>query len=116
MSLLTGVFSRLLVTFLHFYTLYSRVFYFLFMDFYNHKKQQIERILYLAERESTGNLSELSSRLEVSERTVKRIVQYLRDEGIPIVFCRKTNSYKLPEYKVYPPLKYRTRIKIKSFI
>jgi predicted DNA-binding transcriptional regulator YafY len=73
------------------------------MDFYNHKKQQIERILYLAERESTGNLRELSRRLEVSERTVKRIVQYLRDEGIPIVFCRKTNSYILSENKVYPP-------------
>jgi hypothetical protein len=51
------------------------------------------RILRLAELRSTGTPSALASRFETSERTIKRLVKELRDDGNDIIFCHLRRSY-----------------------
>jgi biotin operon repressor len=51
------------------------------------------RILRLAELKSTGSPSQLASRLEISERSVKRIVSELREDGKQIRFSQVNGSY-----------------------
>lgn len=42
---------------------------------------------------STGPPKELAKRLNVSERTARRLVERLKQEQPNIIFCRKVNSY-----------------------
>ncbi len=51
------------------------------------------RILKLAALKSTGSPSELASRFEISERSVKRIVSEIREEGQEIRYCLVRRSY-----------------------
>jgi len=51
------------------------------------------RLLKLAELKSTGAPAELANRFEISERSVKRIVKELRDEGTDIRYCQASMSY-----------------------
>jgi len=51
------------------------------------------RLLKLAELKSTGAPAELANRFEISERSVKRIVKELRDEGNDIRYCQVSMSY-----------------------
>ena len=51
------------------------------------------RILKLAALKSTGSPSELASRLDISERSVKRIVSEIREGGHEIRYCLVRRSY-----------------------
>jgi biotin operon repressor len=51
------------------------------------------RLLKLAELKSTGAPADLANRFEISERSVKRIVKELRDEGIDIRYSQVCLSY-----------------------
>ncbi len=51
------------------------------------------RILRLADLQCTGSPAELAYRLEVSERSIKRIVSEIRGEGKDIRFCASRKSY-----------------------
>ena len=51
------------------------------------------RLLKLATLKSTGPPSDLASRFEISERSVKRIVKELRDEGTDISYSQIRRSY-----------------------
>ena len=51
------------------------------------------RILKLAELKSTGRPADLAARLEISERSIKRIVREIREEGNEIRFCQVRKSY-----------------------
>jgi len=51
------------------------------------------RILKLASLKSTGAPADLAVRLDVSERSVKRFVREIRDEGIDIRYCQIRGSY-----------------------
>jgi len=55
------------------------------------------RLKKLAGLKSTGSPSDLALRFEVSERTIKRIVKELRDEGISIKFSPSSGSYILED-------------------
>jgi biotin operon repressor len=51
------------------------------------------RLLRLATLKSTGTPADLAMRLEISERSVKRFVKQMRDEGKDIHFCQSRRSY-----------------------
>jgi len=58
------------------------------------QKQSLkERILILSRLKSTGAPSDLAFRLEISERSVKRFVKEIRDEGTDIRYCQARRSY-----------------------
>lgn len=71
------------------------------MENYYRRKVQVERILQLAEQNATGTPDELAARLCISKRTLLRIISSLRENGTPIVFCKKNLTYKFT-----PPHKY----------
>ncbi len=52
-----------------------------------------ERISRLAELKCTGTPAELAARLNISERSVKRLVSELRKSGRYIKYCQIRNSY-----------------------
>jgi biotin operon repressor len=51
------------------------------------------RLLKLATLKSTGRPHELALRFEISERSVKRFVKELRDEGTEIKYSQIRRSY-----------------------
>lgn len=56
-------------------------------------KTRLERIQELAKQNATGSPKVLANRINVSERTLYRLVQNIKEQGIAIEYCRKTNSY-----------------------
>lgn len=57
------------------------------------KKTLKVRLLKLAVLKSTGPPAELALRLEISERSVKRFVKEIRDEGTEIRYSQSRRSY-----------------------
>jgi biotin operon repressor len=51
------------------------------------------RILKLASLKSTGSPADLANRFEISERSIKRIVKEIREDGKEIRFCQTVQSY-----------------------
>ncbi|MCX6326300.1 MAG: hypothetical protein NT144_06565 [Bacteroidia bacterium] len=51
------------------------------------------RLLKLATLKSTGAPADLAFRFEISERSVKRIVKKIRDEGTDISYSQLRRSY-----------------------
>ncbi len=51
------------------------------------------RILKLAALKSTGTPYELAMRFEISERTIKRIIREIREDGKEIAYCQVRRSY-----------------------
>ena len=51
------------------------------------------RLVKLASLRSTGAPSDLALRFEISERSVKRIVRELREEGVDIRYSPVRRSY-----------------------
>ncbi|MFZ0283207.1 MAG: hypothetical protein WAL29_16270 [Bacteroidales bacterium] len=51
------------------------------------------RILRLTDLKSTGSPAELAARLGIGERTTKRYVSYLRDDGHFIRYCPVLKTY-----------------------
>lgn len=62
------------------------------MKFYEYQ-EKLNRIQELAKRNATGSPKELAQRISVSERTLFRLVQNIKDQGILMEYCRKTNTY-----------------------
>ena len=62
------------------------------MSYIEYKKRE-ELIITLVEQERTGSTSELSERIGVSQRTIKRIISNLRNDNHQIVYSRKKMSY-----------------------
>jgi len=61
-------------------------------DEYEEKLDQLKKLVANA---STGTPDELARRLNVSERTVRRLVEKLKTRKYEIEFNRKINSYVL---------------------
>lgn len=57
--------------------------------------EKLETIKYLAQHKRAGTPHHLAEKLDVSERTVQRMVQHLRDHGCPIIFNRHRNTYEI---------------------
>ena len=52
-----------------------------------------ERLLKLIKLQSTGTPAQLADKFEISERTVKRIIKELRDEGSAVSYNHACVSY-----------------------
>lgn len=57
------------------------------------KIEQIERVDALIRRKATGSLSELATRLGISERYVYILIKLMKNLGGPIYFDNDCNSY-----------------------
>ncbi|MBI9034149.1 MAG: HTH domain-containing protein [Bacteroidales bacterium] len=57
--------------------------------------QKLEYINYLIEKKATGSPKILSEKLEVSERTVRRMLKHLKKHNVEIKYCRRAQSYIL---------------------
>ena len=57
--------------------------------------EKLETIKYLAEHKRCGTPLQLSQKINVSKRTVERMMQLLREQGFPITFNRFLNTYEL---------------------
>lgn len=64
------------------------------MTFSTYSKK-LDTIKYLSQQKSTGTVEQLAKRLDVSERTVQRMVQQLRDIGYPIMYNRLRYTYEI---------------------
>ena len=60
-------------------------------------KEKIDTLKYLVERKQAGTPQNLAKKLCISERTVLRMVQQLRDHGYPIVYNRFRCSYEVKD-------------------
>lgn len=58
-------------------------------------QEKLDQLKKLVEYANTGSPKELAKRLNVSERTVRRLIEKLKLQNNPIMFCRKSNSYLL---------------------
>ncbi len=54
-----------------------------------------ERVIVLARIRNTGSPAGLAKKLDSSERTIKRTVKEIRDQGVPIYFDRRSGSYRI---------------------
>jgi predicted DNA-binding transcriptional regulator YafY len=52
-----------------------------------------ERLIKLSRMRSTGTPAQLAAKFEISERTVKRIIRELREEGEDLRFDHGSVSY-----------------------
>lgn len=68
------------------------------MTFYQYA-EKLEMLKYLAKYKRTGNPNHLAGKLQVSERTIQRMVNQLREHGCPITFNRHRNSYEIKALK-----------------
>jgi biotin operon repressor len=58
-----------------------------------HKENLKVRLLKLAILKSTGAPADLALKFEISERSVKRIVKEIREEGVDIRYSQLRRSY-----------------------
>lgn len=66
------------------------------MNFYQYA-EKLETIKYIAVHKYAGTPKQLAQKLNVSERTVQRMAQQLREHGYPIIFNRMRNCYELKD-------------------
>ena len=52
-----------------------------------------ERLIKLCRLRSTGTPAQLASKFEISERTVKRLIRELKDEGMDLRYDHGSVSY-----------------------
>lgn len=67
------------------------------MDYLTYS-EKVDAFKYLTKLKATGPPRECARRLELSERTVKRIAHRLRERGTPIFFDRAVQSYILLDF------------------
>jgi biotin operon repressor len=56
-------------------------------------KVRLDRVVKLARKKATGRPDELSEKLGISERSVYRIIQALKDTGVKIRYCKTIKTY-----------------------
>lgn len=56
-------------------------------------REKLKRIEKLIADSNTGSPKDLAKKLNVSERTIRRLIERLRLQNHSIVFCRNQNSY-----------------------
>jgi len=64
------------------------------MDFQTYSKKVSLIELYIKNKWANTPAS-IAKRLDISERTVLRMVDYLKKEGRPITWCKKEKIYKI---------------------
>jgi predicted DNA-binding transcriptional regulator YafY len=62
---------------------------------YIHKKERLEYLLELIEKGKCFSVMQVSLKFNCSGKTVERMIEELRYMGHEIIYCRKSNKYKL---------------------
>lgn len=62
---------------------------------YTERKEKEKHLLYLIEHNRLYCLKKVASDYECSKRTIKRMLNNLRQEGYNIIYCRLSNKYIL---------------------
>jgi DeoR/GlpR family transcriptional regulator of sugar metabolism len=62
-------------------------------------EKKMNALRTLVEKASTGSPKDLAELFNVSERTIRRMVQNLKQQELDIEFCRKRNSYLFKKVK-----------------
>jgi predicted DNA-binding transcriptional regulator YafY len=62
------------------------------MDYITYYKR-LQHIVMLARKQNTGTPKELADRYYISERTVKRMVNTLKQQGVNIQYNRNSKTY-----------------------
>ena len=57
--------------------------------------EKLETIKYLVEHKRCGTPLQLSKKINVSKRTVERMMQQLREQGFPVTYNRLLNTYEV---------------------
>lgn len=66
------------------------------MNFYEHF-EKLQTLKYLAEHKRCGTPQYLADKLQVSERTLLRMVHELREHGYPIFYNRFRATYEVKD-------------------
>ena len=67
----------------------------------------VERLFCLIKRKATGNINQLAVKLNVSTRTVHRLMTEMKESGLPVKYCKKEKTYYFDE-----EVKYELRITV----
>lgn len=62
---------------------------------FQERKEKEKHLLYLIEHKRLCSLEKVANDFECSVRTIKRMLESLRNEDKNIVYCRKSNRYLL---------------------
>lgn len=60
---------------------------------YSDSLKRYNRIIELAKKKATGSPKELAKRTEVSERTLYRIIENMKNQGVLIQYCKEQGTY-----------------------
>ncbi len=64
---------------------------------YSERKIKEKHLLYLIEHKRLYSLDKVANDYECSVRTVKRMLNNLREEGFDIIYCRKSSIYYIKQ-------------------
>ncbi|HEY0029726.1 MAG TPA: helix-turn-helix domain-containing protein [Bacteroidia bacterium] len=62
---------------------------------FDDNQEKLDHITKLIEHSNTGSPKDLAQQLNVSERTIRRLVEKLRRHGNPVTYSRRAGSYVL---------------------
>ena len=65
------------------------------MTYSERKEKKNTCFIYLIEQKRLCSLKKVADDFDCSVRTVKRMLENLRNEGKIIVYCRKNNQYSI---------------------
>lgn len=63
--------------------------------------QLVDRLICLIKRKAAGNNCQLADKLNVSTRTVYRILTEMKESGLPVKYCKKEKTYYFEEVVTY---------------
>lgn len=63
----------------------------------------IHRVHELIRRKVTGTPKDLAARLEINERQWYRLLNDMKDMGLPVIYCKDRKSYYYDEDEVRFP-------------
>ena len=58
---------------------------------------RLDGLLKMIERGAISTPEQAAGFFNCSEKTIRNMINYLRSEGKDIIYCRRTNCYKLVE-------------------
>lgn len=62
---------------------------------YTTYQEKLHQLRFLIQHQMAGSSEELAGKLSVSKRTVHRMLEHLRAEGLELRYCRITKRYKI---------------------
>jgi len=64
----------------------------------------IHRVHELIRRKATGSPKDLAARLEINERQWYRLLNDMKDMGLPVLYCKDRKSYYYDDDEIRLPI------------